>query len=53
MVKDTRDKVIALGVIGAIIGGIVSLVLNLIKLIGTVIGFALSLVGIPVNFVLS
>ncbi|MGL9757541.1 MAG: hypothetical protein ACR5LA_01485 [Wolbachia sp.] len=53
MVKDTRDKVIALGVIGAIIGGIVSLVLNLIKLIGTVIGFALSLVGIPVNFILS
>ncbi|WP_250296924.1 hypothetical protein [Wolbachia endosymbiont of Oedothorax gibbosus] len=53
MVKDTRDKVIALGAIGAVIGGIVSLALNLIKLIGMVIGFALSLVGIPVNFILS
>lgn len=52
MIKDTRDKAIALGVIGAVIGGIVSLVLNLIKLVGMVIGFALSLVGISVNFVL-
>lgn len=54
MIKDIIGKVIALGLIGAVVaGGIISLVLNLIKLIGMIISFTLSLVETSVNFVLS
>ncbi|MGL9778977.1 MAG: hypothetical protein ACR5K5_01735 [Wolbachia sp.] len=51
--KDIRDKVIALAIIGGITGGIASLVLNLIKLIGIIISFVLSFIEVAAGFVLS